>query len=196
MNYPLDLRFKIAAIASQLNVKDAAGNQIFYVKQKLFKLKENVEIYKDNTKSQLLYTIKADRIIDFSPLYTLTAANGEVAGTIKRRGAKSLWSATYDLTLNGQPLGTIHESNAWAKLADALFSEIPLLGMFAGYVFHQHYILESPDGNSIGSLSKQPAFFEGKYTIQGDAFAKFDEQSQERIAALLMVVALLERLRG
>ena len=39
MNYPLHLSFKILALARQLSMTDASGNRIFYVKQKVFKLK-------------------------------------------------------------------------------------------------------------------------------------------------------------
>ena len=39
MNYPLNLTFKIVALAPQLSITDTAGNLHFYVKQKLFKLK-------------------------------------------------------------------------------------------------------------------------------------------------------------
>ena len=47
MNYPLDLSFKILAIAPQISVSDANGALVLYVKQKAFKLKEDVTIYAD-----------------------------------------------------------------------------------------------------------------------------------------------------
>ena len=40
--FPLELTFKILAIAPQIRVKDAEGNPVLYVKQKLLKLKEHV----------------------------------------------------------------------------------------------------------------------------------------------------------
>ena len=47
MNYPLQLSFKILAIARQLSVTDTTGRLVFYVKQKAFKLKEAVTVFAD-----------------------------------------------------------------------------------------------------------------------------------------------------
>jgi uncharacterized protein YxjI len=42
LNFPLQINFKVLAIAQQLSLTDATGNLIFYVKQKAFKLKESL----------------------------------------------------------------------------------------------------------------------------------------------------------
>ena len=43
MQYPLELSFKIIALAPQIYVKDARGQELLYVRQKLLKLKEASE---------------------------------------------------------------------------------------------------------------------------------------------------------
>ena len=47
MNFPLDLRFKLLAIASQIAVTDAQGQLVYYAKQRAFKLKEAVTVFAD-----------------------------------------------------------------------------------------------------------------------------------------------------
>ncbi len=74
--YPIKMTFKILALAPQIYVTDAAGNSVFYVKQKLFKLKENIQVFRDESQSQLLFTIQADRIIDWSAS-TIFATHGQ-----------------------------------------------------------------------------------------------------------------------
>lgn len=196
MRYPLDLRFKIAAIASQIYVTDADGNQIFYIKQKLFKLKENIEIFTDNNKSQKLYTVKADRIIDFSPEFALWDASERLVGSVKRFGKKSIWKSTYEIKIGESLQLTVKETNPWAKVMDVLLGEIPLLGLLSGYVFHPHYAVTNHQGQNVGSLQKMPAFLESKYTLDKDTLANFDENASNAFAALMMVVVLRERLRG
>ena len=66
MNYPLQIRFKVVAFAPQIFVEDAQGNTICYVKQKLFKLKEDIQVFSDPTKSRQIASIKANKIIDWS----------------------------------------------------------------------------------------------------------------------------------
>ena len=47
MEYPLTMSFKIATVAPQFQVTDAAGKTVFFVKQKAFKLKESVTVFAD-----------------------------------------------------------------------------------------------------------------------------------------------------
>ena len=97
MNYPLELSFKLIALASQIYVRDANGNLIGYVKQKLFKLKEDINVFADEGQTQLLYNIKADRVIDFSARYNFTDASGTPLGSIKRKGMRSIFRANYEI---------------------------------------------------------------------------------------------------
>ncbi len=71
MNYPIELSFKLLALASQIYIRDGGGNLIGYCKQKMFKLKEDINIFADEGQTHLLYNIKADRVIDFSAKYML-----------------------------------------------------------------------------------------------------------------------------
>lgn len=69
MNFPLSLRFKLLALSPQIYVSDAAQQPVLYVKQKLFKLREKIEVFRDESRSQLLCTIQANKIIDWSARY-------------------------------------------------------------------------------------------------------------------------------
>ena len=93
LNYPLHLSFKILALARQLRLTDASGNRIFHVKQKVFKLKEAVTVFVDEGQTQPLYFMRADRVLDFSANYHFTDKAGAALGSVRRRGAKSLWRA-------------------------------------------------------------------------------------------------------
>src|SRR5512136_2898903 len=104
MQYPLELSFKIMALSPQIAVSDATGQLQFYVKQKLFKLKEAVTVFADEAQSMPLYEIKADRMLDFSARYRFTDPGGQEVGSVKRQGMKSLWSVRYDV-LDGE--GTV-----------------------------------------------------------------------------------------
>ncbi len=53
--YPLEMVFKLIALAPQMSIRDAEGNLVFYVKQKVFKLKEEVIVFADQEQTQELY---------------------------------------------------------------------------------------------------------------------------------------------
>ncbi len=194
MNYPLTLSFKILAIARQLSVRDSGGRLICYVKQKAFKLKESVTVFADEAQTTPLYTIAADRVLDFSGQYHFSDAQGRRLGSVKRQGMKSLWKARYEVQTNaGQPM-TIQEANPWTKVLDALVGEVPVVGMFTGYLFHPAYVVIGAGGAPLLRLEKQPAFLEGRFQIEKPGQLDGDEETVALLS--LIMVILLERRRG
>jgi uncharacterized protein YxjI len=195
MQYPLRLSFKIMAIAQQITVRDAQEKVLFYVKQKAFKLKEAVTIFGDVEQTVQLYKINADRMIDFNARYTFTDVDtGEVVGSVRRRGARSLFKAHYEI-LDGEEIEfTITEANAWTKVLDALFREIPVVGMFSGYVLHPAYNVARANGDIVMRLEKKPAFLEGKFEI--NKLGEFDAHEETRLLLATIMTLLLERTRG
>lgn len=194
MDYPLRLSFKILAIARQLSVVDSTGRLIFYVKQKAFKLKEAVNIFADEAQTQPLYTMGADRVIDFSARYHFRDQAGNVLGSVKRQGMKSFWRSRYDIMSGEQVVMTIQEVNPWSKVFDSLFGEIPILGIFTGYLFHPAYDVLRTNGQPILRLVKEPAFLEGKFRV--DKLAEM-HQMEEMLGILsLLMMVLIERSRG
>jgi uncharacterized protein YxjI len=168
---------------------------IGYVKQKMFKLKEDINIFTDESQTQQRFNIKADRVIDFSARYNFTDSRGGQVGSIKRQGRRSIWRANYDISdAGGNPVFKINEESGWVKVVNSLVGEIPVVGMFTGYVFNPAYIISRPDGTPVARVQKQPAFFEGKFQISALAQMNETEETQVLLGALTMV--LLERRRG
>jgi uncharacterized protein YxjI len=194
MNYPLQVSFKLLALAQQLSVSDAQGNLIFYVKQKAFKLKEAVTVFADAGQTQPVFSINADKVLDFSARYRFTDRGGAPLGSVKRQGMKSLWKARYDILDGEQPVMTISEENGWIKVFDSLLGEVPILGMFTGYFFHPAYQVTRPDGTVVLRIVKQSAFFEGKFTITQHAHLTPQEEMRALLSLVMMI--LLERRRG
>ena len=195
MNYPIDLSFKLLALASQIYIRDASGNLMGYVKQKLLKLKEDINVFSDESQTNVLFNIKADRVIDFSARYNFTDAGGRLLGSIKRQGMRSIWKANYEISdASGKAAFNIHEESAWVKVADGLIGELPIIGMFTGYLFNPAYIVSRSENAPVLRIQKQPAFFESKFSLTQQGEMSSEEETLALLSALTMV--LLERARG
>ncbi len=195
MEYPLELTFKMWTFAPQISVTDAKGNLVFYVKQKAFRLKESVTVFADAQQTQPLYEINADRIIDFSARYNFTDRNsGMPVGAVKRQGLKSIWKARYDIFEGETSNLAISEQNPWVKVMDALFQEIPIVGMFSGYVFNPVYLVSRTEGAVVMRLEKKPTFLSRKFIIKQVDQLSDREETQSLLGLLMMI--LLERTRG
>jgi uncharacterized protein YxjI len=195
LKFPVKLIFNIATFANDFTAKDATGKTIAYVKQKMFKLKEAITVYQDENKRMVNYKINADRWIDFSAAYSITDNKGKELGKIARKGWASLWKAQYELIDQHQQLQFhIREENGWVKVFDSLFGEIPILGMFTGYVFNPSYKVTNLNDEIVARLKKEPSFFGRKFEIL--KLQDIDNDDQERIILGLMMMILLERRRG
>ncbi len=93
MNYPLNLSFKIIAVAPQIFVNDAQDSPVCYVKQKLFKFKEDIQVFSDPNKTRQIASIKANKVIDWSARYFFTDNEGNDIGSLGRQGMRSIWRA-------------------------------------------------------------------------------------------------------
>jgi len=197
MNYPLHLSFKILAFAPQISITDAAGQPIMYVKQKMFKLKEAVQVFRDETQSQHLFDIKADSIIDWGARYTFTGANGQVVGSVKRSGMRSLFAAHFAIfDASGAPLFELEQTNPWVGLIDGMLEQIPLVGIFSGYIFNPVFAVTRPDSKEpLLSLTKKRTFLDTGFTITRNSDAV--TSAEEGIVLLsAIMVTLLERHRS
>jgi uncharacterized protein YxjI len=193
--YPLNFEFKIGTLANDFTARDASGNTIAYVRQKMFKLKEDIQVFTNESKSEVIYTIGADRILDFNASYSFKNANQMTLGKVGRKGRKSILKAHYNIfNQNGDQDYTITEENPWAKVGDAVLSEIPILGMFTGYMCNPRYVVKDNNDEIIARFSKEASFFGRKFKLE--EVGKFKEGDDERILLALMMMSLLERRRG
>ncbi len=195
LSFPLDFSFKISTLANDFTAKDSKGQTVAYVRQKLLKLIDEITVYNNETKSIVQYTIKANKWIDFSATYTFSNKMGKEIGRIARKGWASIWKAHYEIfDENQKPDLIVREENGWIKLADALFSEIPIVGILTGYVFNPTYIVTRPDGTEVVRLKKEPSFWGRRFSV--NKLNEFEEGEEERILLGLMMMILLERRRG
>lgn len=194
--YPLEFTFKIGTIANDFVAKDATGKTVAYVKQKMFKLKEAVSVYNDESKSKVLFKINADRWLDYNASYNFFVGETEdTIGRVGRRGRKSFWKATYEIFDKEQDHQySISEENPWAKVWDSLLGEIPVVSMFTGYLANPRYAVKGLDEEVILRFKKKPSFFGRRFTLE--KVGEVSQEESERIILGLMMMSLLERRRG
>ncbi|TET91100.1 MAG: hypothetical protein E3J35_03750 [Methanomassiliicoccales archaeon] len=107
------IRKKVLTIWNKYWIEDKRGNKLGFSKQKMFRLKEDIRIYTDESMSNELFRIKQKQILDLWGSFAVTdTQSGQVLGTIKRRALSSAfvrdeWEV-YDA--NNQLVGGLYES--------------------------------------------------------------------------------------
>ncbi|MEI7594346.1 MAG: hypothetical protein WCK02_01260 [Bacteroidota bacterium] len=193
--FPLNFTFKISTISNDFIAKDANDQTFAYVKQKMFKFIEEISVYNDESQSEILYTINANKWIDFSASYIFKNSKDIEIGRVARKGWASLWKARYEIfdLYQKQDL-LIQEENGWVKVADALMSEVPILNLFTGYFFNPSYKVVRTDGTMVARLKKEKSFFGRNFSVT--KLTDFINDEEERMVLGLMMMILLERRRG
>ena len=122
------LKRQFLALGGKFRVYAPNEQLVLYVEQKLFKLREDIRVYSDETRSQEVLTIKARQIIDFSAAYDVVdSATNQKVGALRRKGLASMLRDEWEiLDVNDNVVGKLFEdSMGMALLRRFLASLIP-----------------------------------------------------------------------
>jgi uncharacterized protein YxjI len=196
LNYPLDFKFKISTLSSDFNITDKNGKYVAYVRQKMFKLKEDVIIFENDSRTKELFRIQANKWIDFNASYNITSVqDGTSFGRLARKGMRSIWKAKYDIIDNQDQLKySISEDNGWIKVFDSLVGEIPIIGMFTGYFLNPSYSVKDNNGQVLFTLKKMPSLIGRRFQL--DRLVDIPDEDESLIVLSYLMMVLLERSRG
>ena len=107
------LKRQAIALTGKFRFYDPNGNLVMFSEQKMFKLREDIRVYSDESKAQEVLLIKARSIVDFSAAYDVVdASNNEHVGTLRRKGFKSMLRDEWEvLNPAGQVIGALFEDS-------------------------------------------------------------------------------------
>jgi uncharacterized protein YxjI len=107
------LKRQVFALTGKFRVYDPTENLVLFSEQKMFRLREDIRVYSDESKAQEVLIIKARQIIDFSAAYdVMDALTGQKAGALRRKGWRSLLRDEWEiLDANDQPVGMLFEDS-------------------------------------------------------------------------------------
>ncbi|QDT63699.1 hypothetical protein [Calycomorphotria hydatis] len=155
------IRKKVFALLhGHFEIFNAEGNQVGYSRQKAFKLKEDIRVYRDESMQEEWMTIKARSIIDFSASYeVVSSTTGETLGVLQRKGLSSIirdeWIV---LDENEEQVGTIKEDSLG----------LALLRRFASNLIPQSFTLSDNAGNEFAEFRGHFNPFVQKLTVTVD----------------------------
>ena len=126
------LKRQVFALTGKFRYYDPTGNLVMFSEQKMFKLREDIRVFSDESKTQEVLQIKARQIIDFSAAYdAIDSAYNQKVGTLRRKGMRSILRDEWEvLDANDQVIGTLFEDSPGLAM---------LRRMFLGNLLPQNY---------------------------------------------------------
>jgi uncharacterized protein YxjI len=92
------LRRQVLALTGRFRIYAPDGSLVLFSQQKMFKLKEDIRIYSDESMSRELLYIQARSVIDFSAAYdVIDGESKQKIGVWRRKGFRSLLRDEWEL---------------------------------------------------------------------------------------------------
>jgi hypothetical protein len=107
------MRRQVLALTGKIRIYTPSSELALYSEQKMFKLREDIRVFSDESKQTELLWIQARQIIDFAAAYdVLDSTTGMKVGALRRKGFRSLVRDAWEILNPGDRLiGTIQEDN-------------------------------------------------------------------------------------
>jgi hypothetical protein len=124
-------RYEVRAPASPGSKTEA--ELLAFVEQKRMKLKEEIGFFADTAKTQLLFSVKAENVLDPRGRYQLLDPDGAIIARFKKNFAQSLARSTWHLQdAQGNETGIAKERNLFAALFRRYATLLPYIGELLG----------------------------------------------------------------
>lgn len=117
------LRRQPLALTGTFRLYTPNGEIVLFSKQKMFRLKEDIRVYTDESMAQELLHIKARQILGFSAAYdVLDNPSGTRVGTLRRKGVRSIVRDEWEILGASERLpGILPEDSTLYALLRRLF---------------------------------------------------------------------------
>ena len=167
-------------LGSAFRLFDSGGRLAFFVKQKAFKLKEEITVFADEEMRDAQIRIKARSIIDVSATYDVTDANtGESVGALRRKGFKSIFRDEWTvLGRDGEPIGQVIEDSGLLALLRRFIRLIP-------QTFHV-----TIGAKQVGSIKQRFNPFILAYDVDFSASTGDDIDPRLVVASVVLLLAI------
>jgi uncharacterized protein YxjI len=177
------LKRQAIALTGKFRFYDPAGRLVMFSEQKMFRLREDIRVYSDESKSREVLSIKTRQILDFSAAYDVvdTELNQKI-GVLRRKGLRSLLRDEWEvLDANNNPIGRLFEDSIPMAL---------LRRFLLGSWLPQNYDISTTDGMRVADLKQRFHLF--RYELDIDFRMDSNHRLDRRlgIAAGILLAAI------
>ena len=112
------LKRQVLALSGKFRLYDDSGELVLYSQQKMFKLKEDIRVFSDETMVREVLSIHARQMIDFAAAYdVIDSVSGQKVGALRRKGFRSMIRDEWEILDAGdQIIGILREDSPLKSL--------------------------------------------------------------------------------
>jgi uncharacterized protein YxjI len=126
------LKQRITPIVNRYEYFGKAGDAetpVAFVEQKRFKLKEEITAWTNENRGEVVFTLKAEKVMDIHGKYLVSDAAGQLVGYLRKVFGASLLRSTWEIyDASGQLLLTVQETSVFAAVMRRFGGFVPIIG--------------------------------------------------------------------
>lgn len=189
---------KITALANQYRVFDTHSNGsknalISFAHQKRFAFKEEVQFFKDESKSTLVFKVRAEKIMDIHGKFIINDPQDKPLGAVRKVFKTSLLRSTWEvIDTNDSLQALVQERSMGIAIFRRLWGFIPYLGDVPFFIKY-HFDFVDPKTQQVLATYYKTTRFRDHYVLEVT-----DETLIEKVGWQTMVAqaVLLDALQG
>ena len=158
---------KITAFVNRYEIysalEDGTKSELLaFAQQRRLAFKERVDFYTDEVKTDLVFSFRAEKVMDIHGKFFVEDADGKRIGAFKKQFKQSLLNSTWSiLDANDNPTLTIKESNQTLAALRRFSRWIPIIGDIIEVIvlfFRYHFVFIDQQQTEVGKYTKTTLF--------------------------------------
>lgn len=183
-------------LGAEINITDPeTGKEVGFIQMKAWKLREDIRLYSDSSKSRELLRIRARSVIDFGVTYDIFDGDSEtLLFSLRRAGLKSTfirdkWVVTDG---DGAEIGAVEETSSGLALMRRYVDLVPFVGWAIDLALDFKpitYSIQDTAGANAGDVVQRKNPFIVKFGLDtSNATASLDPRLPVAAVALMSVI--------
>lgn len=167
---------KLTAFVNKYEVYEAdpegkEGKLIAFAQQKRFNIKEKFLFYDSEQKQNVVFSMRAERVLDVHGRYFIEDGDGALIGSFAKDFTKSLTNSTWHVFDGDTEIIKVFESNSTVAALRRFIGFIPIVGELGDLLMtlvKYHFVFGDPRNDTPHGMYTKTTLFRDQYLLKMD----------------------------
>lgn len=184
---------KLAPLANQYRVyNDDKSSLLAFAHQKRFTMRERVEFFSDEAKTNVAFTLAAEKVMDIHGRFYVNDQSGKQIGILRKSFKSSLLRSTYELMdADENIVAIVQERSMPTAILRRIWGFLPVIGELP-FVFKYHFDFVDPKTKQVVARYNKTTRFRDHYELLVDDESLMNKVGWQTLAAQAVMLDVMQ----